>query len=444
MLIAAGCFSYIRCRLSCLLGTGGAEIFFMRNTPFWWILIGLMVLLDIYVFQVVKLVAQPAGHRARMLLFTGYWSLSVAALAILLLLPYLHFSHQAKFVRSTIFAIVIGLFFAKVVAALFFLVDDVRRGIQWTAGKLLFRNTEGEALQEGTRISRSAFLSWTGMIAGGSLFGTLLYGFGNKYRYQVRTIPLSFPNLPEAFKGLKVVQVSDIHSGSFTNKEAVRKGVTKILDTKPDIILFTGDLVNNVAEEMNDYMDVFDKLHAPMGVYSILGNHDYGDYAAWDSPSAKKANLERLKQVHAQLGWRLLLDENVLLEKDGQQIALIGVQNISGRRSFQTYGNLQKAFQGTEELPFKILMSHDPSHWESEVLPDYPQIDLMLSGHTHGMQFGLELPGFKWSPVQYVYHQWAGLYEKGSQRLYVNRGFGFIGYPGRVGILPEITVLELS
>ena len=228
----------------------------------------------------------------------------------------------------------------------------------------------------------------------------------------------------------------------------MNKGVDKILHEGADIILFTGDLVNDRAVEMENYMDVFSRLRAPMGVYSTLGNHDYGDYYYGPHPTGEKAvekeeNLQKLKEVHRQLGWRLLLDENIKLERGSQQIALIGVQNISGRRTFQTYGSLPKAYAGAENAPFKILMSHDPSHWDYEVIPKFPNIDLVLSGHTHGMQFGVELPGIKWSPVQYVYKEWAGLYEKGNQKLYVNRGYGFIGYPGRVGILPEITVIEL-
>jgi uncharacterized protein len=285
---------------------------------------------------------------------------------------------------------------------------------------------------------------------GGTLFGTLVYGFGNKYRYQVRKVKLSYTNLPAAFKGIKIVHISDIHSGSFTDKQAVIRGVEKILKEKPDLILFTGDLVNNVAEEMNDYIDVFDKLTAPLGVYSTLGNHDYGEYVNWASAEDKKANLERLKQVHAAMGWRLLMNEHVVLEKGEDKIALLGIENWSAKARFPKYGDLRRAYTGAENYPFKILMSHDPSHWKEEVVATYPDIDLVLSGHTHGMQFGVEIPGIKWSPVQYVYKEWAGLYEKelvtgavNVQRLYVNRGFGFIGYPGRVGILPEITVLEL-
>ena len=213
---------------------------------------------------------------------------------------------------------------------------------------------------------------------------------------------------------------------------------------KPDVILFTGDLVNNTTDEMDDYVEVFNKLKAPLGVYSTLGNHDYGDYQQWESPDHKKANLEKMKEVQTALGWRLLMNEHVSLQRGDDKVALIGIENWSAKARFPKYGNLEKAHAGSDTYPFKILMSHDPSHWKAEVLEKYPDIDLMLAGHTHGMQFGVEIPGFKWSPVQYVYKEWAGLYAQANQKLYVNRGFGFIGYPGRVGILPEITVLELS
>jgi predicted MPP superfamily phosphohydrolase len=403
-----------------------------------------MVLLDIYVFQAVKVISHPLSSRFKLIIYTIYWAMSISAIVVLLILPYLHFDNQMKFIRTTIFAIVLGLFFAKLIASVFFLVDDVRRLVQWAAGELFFQNTEGEQLQEGEKISRSIFLSWAGVIAGGGLFATLVNGFGNKYHYQVRRIPLSFANLPASFKGLKIVHISDIHCGSLTNKDAVRKGVEKIIDEKPDLILFTGDLVNNRAEEMESFMDVFNRLTAPLGVYSTLGNHDYGDYVQWDTRQDKINNLERLKQVHAELGWRLLMNEHVALQKGEHKIALLGVENWSAKARFPKYGNMVKTYAGSESYPFKILMSHDPSHWDAEVRRKYSDIDLMLSGHTHGMQFGVEVPGFKWSPVQYVYEQWAGLYEVAAQKLYVNRGYGFIGYPGRVGILPEITVLELS
>jgi predicted MPP superfamily phosphohydrolase len=433
----------------------------MRNSLFWWVLIAFMVALDFYVFQALKVLTQSASPKTRLIVHVVYWSISIIAVVLLIILPYLHFGTQHRLMRNTFFALIVGLFFAKVIASVFFLVDDLRRGIQWAVGKIFFSNTEGETMEQGEKISRSAFLSWTGMIAGGGLFASLIYGFGNKYRYQVTRMKMSFQNLPAGFKGMKIVQISDIHSGSFTDKHAVMHGVEKVLKEKPDLILFTGDLVNNTADEMNDYMDVFNRIKAPLGVYSILGNHDYGDYVSWpdrdDTHREKEKqaghhlltpmqldNLEKLKKVHAALGWKLLLDEHVVIEKNDASFALIGVQNWSSKARFPKYGDLSKAYTGAEQYEFKILMSHDPSHWDAQVKPHYSDIDLMLAGHTHGMQFGVDIPGFKWSPVQYVYKEWAGLYEEGHQKLYVNRGYGFIGYPGRVGVLPEITVIELT
>jgi len=258
----------------------------------------------------------------------------------------------------------------------------------------------------------------------------------------------SLPSTSDGIIEEKRVQVNgqewSVFSVGGTPAQTVLHAVYEVMKEKPDLVLFTGDLVNNRSDEMNDYMDVFSQLKAPFGVYSTLGNHDYGDYTRWDSPEEKKANLERLKQIHAELGWRLLMNEHIPLEKAQDKIALIGVENWSAKAGFQRYGDLKKAYDGTDGYPFKILMSHDPSHWDAEVRKLYKDIDLMLAGHTHGMQFGVEVPGFKWSPVQYVYRQWAGLYEQAHQKLYVNRGYGFIGYPGRVGILPEITVIELT
>jgi hypothetical protein len=405
---------------------------------------GLMILLDVYFFQIVKYLSTNAAPRTRTVIYTTYWTLSVLVIALLFLLPYLNLDNIRKGLRSTVFAVLVGLFIFKLFACVFFLIDDIRRGIQWLWGKLIFANADVGDPQASPRISRSLFLSWLGIAVGGGLFSSLIYGFSNKYNYKVKRVALHFPNLPQAFKGLKIAQISDIHSGSFTDKEAVAKGVAKVMALQPDLILFTGDLVNNKAEEIVPYLDVFGKLKAPLGVYSIFGNHDYGDYITWDSQEQKRQNIEDLKGMHAKMGWRLLWDEHVPIEKDGQQFALIGIQNFSALRSFARYGNLPKAYQGAEKYPFKILMSHDPTHWDYEVRPKFGDIDLTLSGHTHGFQFGVEIPGFRWSPVQYVYRQWAGLYKEGRQVIYVNRGYGFIGYPGRVGILPEITLIELS
>ena len=407
------------------------------------IFVAIMILIDIYVFQAVKTITHASSPKAKSILFIIYWSFSLFAILAFLLFVYTGPAFLSRKVRTYLFATVVGLFLAKLIATVFFLVDDIRRLIQWIAGKLLFKDTEGEELGEG--ISRSVFLSWLGLAAGGTLFGTLLYGFTNKYNYKVNRFTLSFKDLPPSFKGLVIAHVSDIHSGSFMDKAAVERGVQKILDGHPDIILFSGDLVNDKASEMKEFMDVFQKLKAPLGVYSTLGNHDYGDYISWPIEGlSKQQNLENLKKVHADLGWRLLMNENVEIERNGDKIGLIGIENWSAKARFPKYGNMAKAYPGAEKYSFKILISHDPSHWDAQVRTTYPDIDLTLSGHTHGMQFGIEIPGFKWSPVQYIYKQWAGLYEEGKQKLYVNRGFGFIGYPGRVGILPEITFIELA
>jgi predicted MPP superfamily phosphohydrolase len=402
-----------------------------------------MVSIDLYVFQTLKMVTESLPSRYRLIIHAIYWSFTVMAILLFLLIPYIGFENLPGMIRTHVFAIVIGFFIAKLIASLFFLVDDLRRILQWGGVKALKLAGSGTVTDD-QPISRSIFLSWLGIGIGGSLFGSLLYGFSNKYSYKVEKVKLHFKHLPEAFRGLKIIQISDIHSGSLSDHAAVAKGVQKILDMEPDLIFFTGDLVNNVADEMDELKKVFSRLKAPLGVYSILGNHDYGDYVPWESQEAKVANLEKLKSIHREMGWRLLLNEHVPIEKGGDQIALIGVENWGAKARFSKYGDLSKAYEGAEKYPFKLLLSHDPSHWEAEVCKHYTDIDLVFSGHTHGMQFGVEIPGFRWSPVQYVYRQWAGIYQKNHQKLYVNRGFGFLGYPGRVGILPEITYLELT
>jgi len=403
-----------------------------------------LLVLDFYFFQAVKTVSQNLSPKARALIYGVYWTLTVLSITGFLLFVYTEQNFLGKTVRTYLFATIIGLFLAKLVALIFFLTDDLRRGIQWLAGKLFFNNTDVDGMSS-DGISRSVFLSWLGIAAGSTLFGSLLYGYSNKYNYQLKKNKLAFDNLPASFKGLRIIHISDIHSGSFLDKKAVEHGVEMIMKENADLILFTGDLVNDKATEMKNYMDVFSRLKAPMGVYSTLGNHDYGDYVQWPIDGiSKEQNLTDVKKVHADLGWKLLMNEHVALEKGGEKIALIGIENWSAKGRFPKHGRLDMAHAGTEQYPFKILMSHDPSHWDAQVRPHYNDVDLMLSGHTHGMQFGVELPGFKWSPVQYMYPQWSGLYESGKQKLYVNRGFGFIGYPGRVGVLPEITLIELG
>lgn len=368
----------------------------------------------------------------------GYWFLCIASLGSFLLFPFV----VNPYFRQYVFSIGVGWVITQITLVLFFLVDDLRRGTFWTMGQVAstagakFLNTE-------QGIPRSAFLNWLGLGVSSTLFFSLLYGFGNKYKYQLVHKKVTIQNLPAAFKGFKIVHISDIHSGSLKEALAVQKGIDLIQKQNPDLILFTGDLVNDRATEMQEWTAVFGQLSAPKGVFSTLGNHDYGDYVQWPTLQAKEANLQALKEVHASMGWKLLMNEHVSIEHAGAQIKLVGIENWGAKARFPKYGQMDKAMLGVDPKEVIILMSHDPSHWEAQVISEYPQVDLMLSGHTHGMQFGLENPYFKWSPVQWVYKQWAGLYEQGNQKLYVNRGFGFLGYPGRVGILPEITLLEL-
>ena len=415
----------------------------MRNPSFLWIIFGIMLLLDIYLFQAVKYVLPTGSPKLRLTIIVIYWTVAVLMLAVLFAFPYVNYEAWPRQVRTYVFALLVAAFFSKLVASLFIAADDLRRGATWLIIKV-FRNPVNEINDAKNGISRSAFLSWLGIAFGGGLFSTFVYGFSNKYNYTVKRVSLTYDNLPSAFKGLKIVHISDIHAGSFNNKAAVQKGVEKIMNEQPDMILFTGDLVNDRATELDDYADVFSQLKAPMGVYSTLGNHDYGDYVRWQSSAEKAANLAQLKKVQEGMGWKLMMNEHVVFERNNERVALLGIENWSAKGNFPKYGKLSNAYAGTENIPFKILMSHDPSHWDAEVRAKYSDINLTLSGHTHGMQFGVEIPGFRWSPVQYMYKQWAGLYDEGIQKLYINRGFGFIGYPGRVGILPEISVITLT
>lgn len=275
-------------------------------------------------------------------------------------------------------------------------------------------------------------------------FASLLYGmYRGKYNYKVLSYNLEFEDLPDAFDGFKITQISDIHSGSFDNQTKVQYGVDLVNQQKSDLVLFTGDLVNNRADEIKPWIKIFNKIKAEFGVFSILGNHDYGDYMRWESPAAKRKNMEDLYDAHNEMGWDLLLNESRFIEKDGDRLAIIGVENWGS--GFKKAGDLNKALNKVSENDFKILLTHDPSHWEAQVIPHPFKIHLTLSGHTHGMQFGIEIPGIiKWSPAKWRYKQWAGVYSEKNQYLNVNRGFGYLAYPGRVGMWPEVSVITLS
>lgn len=317
------------------------------------------------------------------------------------------------------------------------LLEDITRLI-----KAIFRKPTNKA----PRIpSRRKFVSTLGWGLAAIPFASILYSiFKGKYNYKVWKYTLYFDNLPKAFDGYRITQISDIHCGSFDNYEKIRYGVELINSQKSDVILFTGDLVNNLANEVHNWKSLFATLQAPDGVFSIMGNHDYGDYSSWETTEAKQQNLEHLFQLQKQMGWQLLLNEHCYLERNGEKIALIGVENW-GHGQFSKYGDLNKAMEGVNTEDFKILMSHDPTHWQEVVLPENKDIQLTLSGHTHGMQCGIEIPGWlKWSPSQYIYKYWGGMYEEDGKYLNVNRGFGYHAFPGRLGVWPEITVIELK
>ncbi|WP_298761507.1 metallophosphoesterase [uncultured Psychroserpens sp.] len=293
--------------------------------------------------------------------------------------------------------------------------------------------------------SRRKFISQIALGLAAIPFSSLLYGmYKGKYRFRVLDYTLHFEDLPDAFDGYRITQISDIHSGSFDNREKIEYGVDLINQQQSDVIMFTGDMVNNKASEMIPWKDVFGTLKAKDGVFSVLGNHDYGDYVSWQSESDKTKNLNDLKALQKEMGYDLLLNESRFIERNGQRIALVGVENW-GKGGFKKAGDLKKASQNVSPNDFKILMSHDPSHWEEEVIKDDYHYHLTLSGHTHGMQFGIEIPGWiKWSPVKWRYKYWAGIYQELGQYINVNRGFGYLGYPGRVGIWPEVTVITLK
>ena len=409
-----------------------------------WLFLIFFLLLDFYVFQALKVVSFSWSNGTSRKVFTAYWCISFLSIGLIIWFFLFGSEHRSHIMRNYLFAVVACLFLAKFISGIFFLIDDIRRMLQYMASFFIPSLKADDAAGGG--ISRSVFLSWMGFVTGGGLLGSLIYGFGNRYRYSVKKIRLRLENLPAVFKGYKIVHISDIHSGSLTDFAAVQRGIELINREEADLILFTGDLVNYTAKEMDPYVPLFQKLKGKNGTISILGNHDYGfpkRQADTDILELHMANAYEIEKIHNALGWKLLRNDSVSITKGEDQIAIIGVENISARAGFPSYGDLTKAYEKSKNIPFKILMSHDPSHWNAEVTTNFQDIQLTLSGHTHGMQFGLEIPGFKWSPVKYIYKQWAGLYQENHQNLYVNRGFGFIGYPGRVGILPEITVMEL-
>ncbi|MBX0292309.1 metallophosphoesterase [Hymenobacter sp. HSC-4F20] len=393
-----------------------------------------------YGFQAVRTLVQHSSPTARRTTVAVYWILTVLIWGLGIWAMSNRRQH-ASF-KSYFGGVLLAMVAAKIVIIIPLLIEDVTRVIRWVVQAA----SQPRGSAEGRAISRSEFLSKLALVAGAVPFVALIWGMvKGGTDYTVKRVTLRFPNLPASFDGFKLLQISDLHTGSFQSKEPLQRAVAMINKQQADLVFMTGDLVNNFAHEVEEHIDTLAGIKSSLPIYSILGNHDYADYVNWEEQGgapAKAANLARIKQNHAKIGWELLLDEARTIERNGEKIAILGVQNW-GARGFAQYGKLDKAHAAADPTaPFKILLSHDPSHWDEQV-HGYEDIDLTLSGHTHGMQFGVNLPFLKWSPVQYAYKQWAGLYQRGRQYLYVNAGLGFIGYPGRVGFLPEITVFEL-
>lgn len=408
------------------------------------IFIAVLLLLDFYVFQGVRFMLQSKTAVTQRSVNILYWFFTAFTIAFIIAGQLLDWHAWPKIIRTYSFALIVIVYLSKLFVTVFLLLDDVVRGGEYVFYSMGVK-AKAVVTNEALRISRHGFLVRTGFILASIPFFSLIYGmFNGQYRYQVRKVPVRLPNLPDAFDGLKIVQISDIHAGSFIGSKHLEEAVDLILKQNPDVIFFTGDLVNDLHTEVIEFKETLGRLSAPLGVYSILGNHDYGDYYRWESMEAKRENLEKLKSFQREIGWNLLLNEHTYLERNGEKIGLIAVENYSGHRNFSRYGQLERSLENYQVQPVNVLLSHDPSHWDAQVKGKHTFIDLTLSGHTHGFQYGVEIGKIKWSPVQYVYKQWADLYEENGQKLYVNRGLGFIGYPGRVGILPEITLLTLE
>lgn len=401
-----------------------------------WIFFFLFVaVVEVYAFQALKTITKTRW------ILVAYQVISLLAV-LYIVFQFTQFDRRVGQNSKTLitFGLLLLLFIPKLILTSIMLLEDVFRIFSGTFTFFFVDNQKESFLPD-----RRRFVSQVALVIAAIPFSSLLYGMTKgKYNFRVIRQTLFFPDLPEAFDGFTITQISDIHSGSFDNAEKINYAVDLINEQNADMLLFTGDLVNTHATEMRPWIDVFNRIQPHQyGKFSVLGNHDYGEYIQWPSQAAKTQNFEDIKDVHRQIGFDLLLNQHTKIKKGDSEIAVVGVENWG--KNFKQAGDLNKASEGLTKEDFKILMSHDPSHWEYEVKHDDKHYQLTLSGHTHGLQFGIEIPGiFQWSPVQYVYKQWAGLYENVGRYIYVNRGFGFHAYPGRVGIWPEITVFELK
>lgn len=417
----------------------------MRSFQSVFLIIPILLLIDLYTYKGLIGLIRGRSNKFRLRASVFYLAFSLTMIALFALL-YLYYQKSpedpARYQRLIWFnAAFIAFFIFKLVYIIFEGLEDIKSGFRKLTRK---QNYKEPPPPLDSMVSRREFIRKTGVITAALPFLGVLHGVGwGRFRFTVHHTEIKFPNLPEAFDGLRIVQLSDAHLGGFYgNREKLEEVVSIIQDIKPDMLLFTGDMVNNFASEMEGWSSMWSRMHAPMGKFSILGNHDYGDYSSWPAPAAKKANLNAIIRQEEEMGFRVLLNENVAIERNGERIYLAGVENW-GLPPFKQYGDLDKAMQGVPEEAFVVLMSHNPDHWVKHI-NEKTRIPLTLSGHTHGFQFGLEIGNFKISPVQLIYKYWAGLYKSDNQYLYVNRGLGYLAFPGRVGIWPEITLIEMK
>jgi uncharacterized protein len=401
------------------------------------IFIMIFLLVDFYLFQAVKGSIKGFSLQTQRIIKIVYWSIPIISVLLTLATFVLYPAYLSGKARNLIIASIFVVNISKLLAAVFLLLADFVNLIRHYTHKVVSPETAD------TKLTRSEFIAKTALAVGGAHVGLMAYGIiSGAHDYRVRKVELPIKGLPKSFDGMRLAQISDVHSGSFFNKTAVQGGVEMLMAQKPDMAFFTGDLVNNEAKEFNEYFDIFKKIQAPLGVYSTLGNHDYGDYVPWDTPELKAKNLQTLITAHKMMGWNIMMDESKAIKMGGDTLGVLGIQNW-GSGGFVKKGDLKKALQNTDQMATKLLLSHDPSHWRAQVVGK-TDIDVAFAGHTHGMQYGVEIGDFKWSPIQYKYKEWAGLYAEGDQKIYVNRGFGYLGFPGRIGILPEISIFTLK
>jgi len=395
----------------------------------------ILILIEFYAYQAIKTLVKSRW------IIVSYQIISLL-LFLFIIYSFTKFDRSVGQTRQTMITmgLLLLIYIPKIITTIVLVGEDIFRIGAGSINYLIENNTSTDFLP-----SRRKFVSQIGLGLAAVPFFSLIYGMTiGKYNYKVIKQRVFFPDLPDAFDGFTITQISDIHSGSFDNPEKIDYAIGLVNEQNSDMILFTGDIVNTHAKEMHPWLGTFNKIREhKYGKYSVLGNHDYGEYVTWPSQNAKDKNFQDIKNLYGQIGFKLLLNEQTFIQKGEDKIALVGVENWG--HNFKQAGDLNKASQGLNKEDFKILMSHDPSHWDHVVQHDNKHFQLTLSGHTHGMQFGIEIPGyFKWSLAQYVYKQWAGLYENLGRYVYVNRGFGFHAYPGRVGIMPEITVIQLK